>query len=335
MRTNFLDTVTMFLICPFDIRRLFNTHWIWDNSDNDCNLHHFCIRTNHAFVRYFPDMHGMKMLYMTFSLPKFYNQCNNNTFNVTGYNNVTFMNILEAELGTVLDISQLSTSLADWQPSRIDLFRMTRINPINRKEYHYGYSRLIYRGVKSHTYLNTNYLPSSLHSKQPCVLLRSYNKTIEQQDKQSLLSWNLPSVVEREHEKLMLEMDIPTDQYRHEFSLRRNFIKRFCNKYNFPLNMETIMDERFQKMLLNELVISRGLHYNILSKKEYRRLMKQIFPTAHTQQLALKLAESIRNKKSAPMSVSQIYRIKRELNSFYISTATTNFVSIKGLELLH
>lgn len=98
--------------------------------------------------------------------------------------------------------------------------------------------------------------------------------------------------------------------------------------------METIMSEGFQKLVLNDLVMSRGLHHSILCKKEFRRVLPMIFHTQKSIDLALKLAESIRNKKPAPMKPYQQYRIKRELNSWYISTATTNFVSIEGLELL-
>lgn len=334
MATNYLDTVTMYHNCTFDIRRLFTCHWIWDNTNSDSNLHHFCIKTDHAFIRFFPNMYGVGLLYVTFSLPKLYYQCNQNTYNVTDYDNQTFMNILYSELAKVMDASNLPTALADWQPSRPDLFRMRAINPADRKEYLYGYGRLAYRGAVSTTYLNTNYLPSAKNCKRPNLLLRTYNKTIEQQDKRSLLSGNLPGVVEKDHEQLMHEFEIPNDQYRYEFSLRRSAIKRYCKKYNKPLNMETVMDERFQKFVLNELVMSRGLHYHILSKKEFRRVLPQIFPTKKSIDLALKLAESIRNKKPAPMKPHQQYRIKRVLNSWYISTATTNFVSIEGLKLL-
>lgn len=105
-------------------------------------------------------------------------------------------------------------------------------------------------------------------------------------------------------------------------------------EWHLPVNMKTVMNQQFQERILNDLIISRGLHHHILSKNEYRRIVKRIFPTAHSQDLALKLAESIRNKKTAPMSDSQRYRIKHELNSFFIDTATTNFVSIEGWKLL-
>lgn len=334
MATNYLDTVTMYHNCTSDIRRLFTCHWIWDDKNSDVNLHHFCIKADYAFIRYFPDMYRMRRLYVTFSLPKLYHKCSSNTFNVTDYENQTFMDMLRSELGKAMDVSKMPTALSDWQPSRTDLFRMRAINPVDRKEYLYAYGRLAYRGAVSTTYLNTNYLPSSKNCKHPNLLLRTYNKTIEEQDRRSLLSGNLPGAVENDHEQLMHEFDVPPDQYRYEFSLRRSAVKKYCKKNNKPLNMETIMSEDFQKFILNELVMSRGLHYKILSKKEFRRVLPTIFPTQKSIDLALKLAESIRNKKPAPMKKHQQYRIKRELNSFYISTATTNFVSIHGLELL-
>lgn len=334
MSTNYLDTVTMYYNCPFDLRRLFTCHWIFDGTNQDRNLHHFCTKTDHAFMRFFPDMYGVGRLYVTFSLPKLYYQCNRNTYNVTGYDNQTFMDTLYSELGKAMDVSKMPTALADWQPSRIDLFRMRAINPLDRKEYLYGYGRLAYRGAVSTTYLNTNYLPSSKNGKCPNLLLRTYNKTIEEQDKRSLSGGSLPSMVENDHERLMHEFDVSPDQYRYEFSLRRAAAKRFCAKFNKPLDMETIMSEGFQKIILNELVLGRGLHHAILSKKEFRHVLPKIFPTQKSIDLALKLAESIRNKKPAPMKPHQEYRIRRELNSWYISTATTNFVSIKGLELL-
>ena len=335
MSTNYIDTLTMFYPCPFDIRHLFNVHWIHDTREQDYNLHHFCTKTDHAFLRFFYDMYGFRRLYFTCSLPKFYHQCNNNTYNITDYDNYTFMNFLYSELGKALDITQLPMTLADWQPSRIDLFRMRQINPVDRLEYRHGYGRLMYRGVRTSTYKNTNYLPSSIHSKQPCVLLRNYNKTIEIQDKQSLLYGNLPQIIEEEHEKLMLDMDIPNDLYRYEFSLRRNYLIRYCDKYNLPLNMKTIMDESFQKRLLNDLVITRGLHYHILNKNDYRKIVSTIFHWQQTKDNALKLAESIRNKRPIPLKKHQQYRIQHELNSYFISTATTNFVNIRGLNLLH
>lgn len=334
MATNYLDTVTMYHNCTFDIRRLFTCHWIWDDTDSDRNLHHFCTKTDRAFIRFYPDMYGAARLFVTFSLPKLYHQNSSNTYNVTDYDNQTFMDILYSELGKAMDVSKVPTALADWQPSRTDLFRMRAINPADRKEYLYGYGRLAYRGAVSTTYLNTNYLPSAKNCKHPNLLLRTYNKTIEQQDKRSLLGGNLPSAAENDHEQLMREFEVSPDQYRYEFSLRRSAVKRFCQKYNKPLNMETVMDEQFQKFVLNELVMSRGLHCTILSKKAFRNILPKIFRTQKSIDLALKLAESIRNKKPAPMKKHQQYRIKHELNSFYISTATTNFVTIKGLELL-
>ncbi len=334
MSINYIDTLTMFYNCSCDIRPLFTTHWIWDNREKDTDLHHFCIKTDYCFVRFFPDMYGAKRLYVTCSLPKLYHQSNRNTYNIKDYDNQTFMNILHAELGKVMNVSGLQTILSEWQPSRIDLFRMMMIDPIDRMEYHYGYSRLTYRGVQTTTYKNTNYLPSSAHSKQPCVLHRNYNKTIEEQEKRSLLFGNLPEVIENEHEALMLDMDIPDHLYRHEFALRRNYVKRFCDKYNKPLNMETIMSEQFQKRMLNDLVISRGLHYNILSKQDFRKIVPQLFKHKQSQLNALKMAEAIRNKKSIPLKPHQRYRTQHILNSYFISTATTNFVSIKALDLL-
>ena len=334
MSINYLDTVTMYYDCPHDIVNHFTTHWIWDNRDSDYNFHHFCIKAPHCFVRYFPYMYGYRRLYVTFSLPKLYYQCNSNVFNVSDYDNHTFMSILYSELGTVLDVSQLPTTIADWQPSRIDLFRTRTINPLDRQEYLIGYSRRSYRGNSAVTYMNTNYLVANNKSKHPGIVERDYNKTVEMQDKHSMLYGNLPAVVENQHEWLMHELDTPADQFRHELSLRRNAIIKYIQKFNLPLNMETVMDEQFQKMLLNDLVMKRGLNRQILCKKEYRRVVKMIFKTSHSQKLALQLAESIRNKKTLPMSPSQFYRIKKELNSYFIDTATTNFVTIDGLNLL-
>lgn len=334
MSTNYLDTMTMYYPCTFDIRNLFTTHWIWDNRNADSNFHCFCIKTAYTFVRFFPDMFGCRRLFVTFSLPKLYHQCNDNTFNVTDYDNGRFMSILNKELGTVMDISRLPTSIKDWQPSRPDFFRTRSINPADRLEYLYGYSRRSYRGSRAKNYKNTNYLTANKDIRKAGIIERDYDKTVEQQDKKSLLYGNLPAVIEDEQEWLMHELDIQDDQFRNEFSLRRSSIVRYIEKYNLPLNMETVMNQQFQERILNDLIISRGLHHHILSKNEYRRIVKKIFPTTHTQDLALKLAESIRNKKTAPMSDSQRYRIKHELNSFFIDTATTNFVSIKGWKLL-
>ena len=334
MCKNYLDTLTMFYNTPVDVVPLFTTHWIWDFSNTDFNLHHFCINTTHAFIRYYPNMFGCRRLYVTCSLPKLYYHSSSNAYNISNCDKLRFMKILCAELGKVLDIVRLPMKLSDWEPSRIDLFRNRIINPVDRMEIHLGYSRLMYRSVPTTSYKNTNYLPCSLHSKQPCILLRNYNKTVEQQEKQMLLYGYLPEIIELEHEQLMQNMDVPADLYRHEFSLRRNAIIRYCKKLNLPVNMETIMDEKFQKFLLNELVISRGLHYHILSKKDFRTVLHKVFKSPKSIQNALRLAEHIRNKKPLPLSPQQRYRIQHELNSYFISTATTNFVSIQGLELL-
>ena len=136
----------------------------------------------------------------------------------------------------------------------------------------------------SKTYKNTTYLSSSKKAKCPNLILRTYNKTNEEQDKKSLLSGNLPAEIEEEHEELMRKFLLyrnydpesyhynnescyyndksNNDLYRYEFSLRRISVKRYCKKYNKQLNMETIMSEDFQKTILNDLVISRGLHYD-------------------------------------------------------------------------
>ena len=54
----------------------------------------------------------------------------------------------------------------------------------------------------------------------------------------------LPASIEVEHELLMQEMDISDHLYRYEFSLRRNGIIKFCNRYVQAINMETIMSEQ-------------------------------------------------------------------------------------------
>ena len=205
-------------------------------------------------------MFSYRRLYVTFSLPKLYYQYNNNVFNVSDYDNDTFMRILYNELGTVLDISKLPQFIAEWQPSRIDLFRTRSINPHDRKEFLYGYGRRSYRSNGAVTYMNTNYLVANNNSKHHSIVEREYNKTVEMQDKHSLVYGNLPVVIENEHEWLMHELDTHADQFRYEFSLRRNAIINYVQKYNLALNMETIMDERFQKLLLNDLVIKRGLN---------------------------------------------------------------------------
>ena len=333
MSINYLDTVTMYYPCRFDIRRLFTTHWIWDNKNKDISLHCFFIKTEYACIRFFPDMYGHRRLYMTFSLPKLHHHSNSNTYNITDYDDVTFMNIVEEELGKVMHISQFHTLLEDWQPSRIDLFRMREIEPTDRLEYHYAYGRLIYRGVRASSYKNTNYLPSS-SGRHPGIVLREYDKTVEEQEKRSLLYGNLPENIEREHELKMQQLDIPRHLYRYEFSLRRNAVIRFCKKYSSNVNMKTVMNEAFQRHTLNELVVSRGLHYNILSKHKYRQVVPKIFHWKQTQKNALKMAEGIRNKKAIPLKKNQQYTIQRKLNSHNISTATTNFVTIKGLGLL-
>lgn len=180
----------------------------------------------------------------------------------------------------------------------------------------------------------TMYLVANNKSKHHGILERDYDKTVEMLDKQSMLYGNLPAAIENQHEWLMHELEIPADQFRYELAIRRNAIIKYIQKFNLPLNMETVMDEQFQKMLLNDLVIKRGLNRQILCKKDFRQVVKMIFKTFHSQKLALQLAESIRNKKPLPMSPSQFYRIKKMLNSYFVDTATTNFVTIDGLNLL-
>ena len=250
MSINYLDTVTMYYECPFDIRTLFTTHWIWDDTNSNINLHHFCVKRPFIFIRFFPDMYGTRRLYATFSLPKLYRQRNDNTYHVPDYDNVTFMQILYGELGMVLDTTQLPTVLADWQPSRVDLFRNRSINPLDRTEYLVGYSRRYYRGNRAVNYKNTNYLVANNNSKRHNMLEREYNKTVERQEKQSLLYGYLPAAVELEHEDLMHEIEIPPELFRYEFSLRRNAVIKYVTKYNRPLNMQTFMEEEFQQEVL-------------------------------------------------------------------------------------
>lgn len=342
---NYTDTISMFYDCPVDIRSLFTTHWIWDNSNKKKAFHYFAISMSFCFFRYFPDMYGRKRLYVTFSFPKFYHQGKDNTFNVKNYSDVVFMNKLYQELSMVMDVTKLSSlsscSLSDWQPSRIDLFRMRAISPLDRKEYHFAYSRLMYRGVQTIAYPNTTYLASS-NSRHPSLILRTYNKTVEKQNKASMMFGNSPEVVEIFQETIMMEgftsfnssPNSPHDLFRYEFSLRRAAIKRFCDKHKLPLNMQTMMNEGVQKMLLNELVQSRRLDCTIYNKKDFRNVIKTVLKSQKSVNLAIKLAESIRNKKPSPLTTSQRQRITRELCQQKISIVTTNFVIIQGLPLL-
>lgn len=334
MGTNYIDTLTMFHECKTDMIPLFKKHWIHDVTNKDVNLHNYCIRTKYCYVRYFPNIHGYRRLYVTFSLPKMYHKCNSNTFNVTDYDNQEFMQKLGDELAQVIDGRALPRALCEWQPSRVDLFRMRRINPVDRKEYHYAYGRLMYRGNVAVTYLNTNYLTASKSAKRVGVLCRMYDKSKEVSDKNIVAMGGIPAVIEDEQDILMGDLDIPDDFYRYEFASTRPAIKRQIKKYNKPLNMETVMDEDIQKRWLDDLVYSRGLYCNILSKKDFQKAVDAFFPTKQTKDNARQLAEAIRNKKPLPLSKSQRYRIIRGLRSGCISIATTNFVSIKGLDWL-
>lgn len=122
--------------------------------------------------------------------------------------------------------------------------------------------------------------------KNASIVEREYNKTIEQQGKHSILYGNLPTVIENEYEQFMHEFDTSPDLFRYEFSLRSAII-RFITKYNFPLFFETVMNEQFQKRVINDFIIQRGLHHQILSKREYQRVVKIIFKTNHSQGFAL------------------------------------------------
>lgn len=335
MAINYLDTVTMYHECKIDLIPQFKNHWIHDTSNKDRNLHNYCIKTGHCFVRYFPNMYGYRRLYVTFSLPKLYHQSGNNTFNVEDYDNQTFLQRLETELTLVITTATLPTALSDWQPSRIDLFLMRKINPADRLEYHYGYGRLMYRGITSMTYLNTNYLASSKSAKHVGVMCRMYDKSKEISDRHIIAMGGIPPVIEDEHEFFMGELDMPEDYYRFEFANSRPAIKRQVEKYHKPLNMETIMDEAFQKRWLNDLIYSRGLHCHILCKKDYRKAVDMLFHWQSTRDGALRLAEAIRNKRPLPLSKSQRYRIQSVLRKSGISIATTDFISIRGLDFLN
>lgn len=335
MAINFLDTVTMYFESRSDLVPLFKNHWIYDVNNKDKNFHNYCIKTEHCFVRYFPNMYGCRRLYVTFSLPKMYHQSGNNTFNIQDYDNQTFMQRLEAELALVVAINTLPTALSAWMPSRTDLFLMRKINPADRKEYHYAYGRLMYRGIMSMTYLNTNYLASSKSAKRVGVLCRMYDKSKEISDKHIIAMGGIPPIIEGEHEILLGELDMPEDYYRYEFANIRPAIKRQVEKYNKPLNMETIMDEAFQKRWLNDLIYSRGLHCHILCKKEYRKAVDMLFCWQSTRDNAVKLAEAIRNKRPLPLTKNQRYRIQSVLKKSGISIATTDFISIEGLDFLN
>lgn len=335
MATNYLDTVTMYHECKIDLIPLFINHWLHDTSNKDKNLHHYCIKTEHCFVRYFPNMYGYRRLYATFSLPKMYHQSGNNAFNLENYDNLTFLQRLETELALVIPTATLPTALSDWQPSRIDLFYMRKINPADRKEYHHGYGRLMYRGITSMTYLNTNYLASSKSAKRVGVLCRMYDKSKEICDRHIIARGGIPPMIEDAHEFLMGELDMPEDYFRYEFANIRPAIKRQVEKYHKPLNMETIMDEAFQKRWLNDLIYSRGLHCHILCKKEYRKAVDMLFHWQSTRDNAVKLAEAIRNKRPLPLTKNQRYRIQSVLKKSGISIATTDFISIEGLDFLN
>lgn len=334
MSTNYIDTLTIYYNCPHDIRTIFTKHWIYDSKNTDANFHHFCFKTDYCFLNFYPNLYGFHRLCVTFSLPKMYHKSGNNTFNVTDYDNHTFMQRLTEELSQALDVSALPTEIKDWQPSRVDLFYMRKINPVDRKEYFYGYGRLSYRGVSATTYKNTDYLTSSKSAKRIGILLRMYNKNKEISDKKLIREGGIPLSIEEEQDNLMRELDIPNEYFRYEFASIRSAVRRVFDKLNIPLNLENVMREDIQKIWFNKLIMSRGLNCSILSKKDFRNTVNKIFPTKATRNNAIKLAEAIRNKKPISLSESQRYRIQRELKSYFISTATTQFKTIEGLKLL-
>lgn len=331
MPTNRLDTVTMYATFHTDILNLFKGHWQWDNSDNEMHLHHWHSKTRHCYVRYFPDMWNRKRLYVTFSMPKLYNNSNSNTHPVMNFDTNIFMRRLFDELSKVIDVSIIPNSLKSWFPSRTDLFHMIQIDPLDSKEIHRAYGRLMYRGVQAHTYMNTVYLHSA--SKNPSVLLRSYNKSVEIRDRRSMLAGILPPALEDYHEDMMMCAEYPYELYRIEFLLRRDAIKRYLGKMNLASDMLTMMDEGVQKHLMNTLIKARDMDLDILSRRTYQQVARAVAPTPKTEKNALGIASSIRNHKKPQFTAGQIRNVKKMMAQYGVSVVTADSINIRGISI--
>lgn len=334
MTYNYADTVTMYIDCPKGLK-LINApdkHWILKKDISDSNFDNYHIKLDKLYVRYYPKIFGQRRLFLTYSLPKLL--CNSNVFNVANFDEIVCYNLIIDKLHLCIDISGLqSVSFNDWNTSRIDLFIMHPIDPEERVEYEETYSTLRLGKYIPFKYENTIYLNSILRpDKAAGVVFRAYPKMKEINYRNRL---NYPDDVDHDHEECLQLSDKKTEYYRFEFMLRRTAIRYECKKINVPATIHNVLNEDFQKQLINKMVYRIGLNLGILAKREFIQIINATFKTNTTNQNAKYLARQIRNQLPVnKLNKNQIYYIRKKLRNMNIHIVTSKYIKLKPVEML-
>lgn len=306
------------------------------NEDN-----HFFINYKRITCRYYPNRYGVVQIWLTFSVPKLLK--GNNLYPVTHSDiDVCMYNKVNAILSEIFDINTIPTyNVSVWEVSRMDLFILHKIKPTMRKWYLKAYEHLNLGAYVPYKYKNTFYLNSKLKKhKGAGSVVRIYPKLKEMQDKSiEELRKSIPLDVENDFEKYMILNDELVDYIRIEFQFRRQMIRYYHNRSK-SVTVSDVMNQQFQENLINKMIMRLGLHRNIISRKNMKKVIDTSFARKSTKQNAEKYIRLVNGRGTYGSTITNnltegaIKYIRDILHRQNIHTVVSEYEDLEPIKLL-
>jgi hypothetical protein len=341
---NYTDTITAYIDYKESTTSLSMRGW-WKDIQKDKHknpLESWCYHANNVFLRYFPYFYGRSLLYIAFSLPKVYYSTNNNCSHVTNFDSLILDLQLDVILANHVDITQLPSSILDWQVSRLDLFYTHEVPEKDKDDYLHAYKLLYLPRHKNNQYKNTSYLMSNFKKyKSSSVVVRIYDKDVEMYEKGILTEANTlfyPTGVHEDVEKAIVIQDdgdlscvvdgVYYSRIRIELQLRRRKLLNALKSKS--VTIRDVFNESFQTSMINNYFITLGLNRKILSSCNFRKHIDTNGFRTKKRANIITCARLIRKGKSPYITGTSLSKdiVSRPTSNSYVKQLNTEGIHI-------
>jgi hypothetical protein len=271
-------------------------------------------------------LYGKATLYISFSLPKVYNNSNSNRDNVESFR----VHVLDERLNEIFkryvySYYSLPLSIISWNVSRCDFFINHKVDRYHVPIYINTYSLLTLPRYKKYTkFESTCYLMSNFKKGRPAsVVLRIYDKDEEMKSRNKHMELiNTASDCE----------DI-NGLIRIEIQARRGKLAKLTGKTS--VTAADVFDVSFQKHIINDYIHKLGLDRKILCRSNFRTYTNSLSCAQNKKHNIIDCARYIRNgKKCSNVSIYTLRNYIKELKKQGVHIITSDNIDLIPVKLL-
>jgi hypothetical protein len=269
-------------------------------------------------------MYGKTMLYITFSLPKVYNNSNSNRDNVESFN----VHVLDEKLNTIFkryiySYYSLPLSIMNWNVSRCDFFISHIVDRYHVPIYINTYKLLNLPRYKKYTkFESTCYIMSNFIKERPAsVVLRIYDKNEEIKSK----DMDLIDIAGQYDDTIgLIRIEIQ--------AIRKKLIQLLGKK---EVTAADVFDLSFQKRIINDYIHKLGLDRKILCRSNFRSFINSLGCAQNKKDNIIDCARYIRNvKKCSNVSIHTLRNYIKELKKQGVHIITSDNIDLIPVKLL-